>query len=87
MFQVRIHGRGSQGAASCAVLSAFVGLHVIHHRSSFYEVPGDLHEANAPVEVRRRITCGNCSECDNCYGMCPADAVVKAGRTHAANRL
>ena len=25
------------------------------------------------------MSCGNCFECDNCFGVCPDNAVVKLG--------
>ena len=25
------------------------------------------------------VSCGNCFECDNCYGVCPDNAVIKLG--------
>jgi Pyruvate/2-oxoacid:ferredoxin oxidoreductase delta subunit len=25
------------------------------------------------------MSCGNCFECDNCYGVCPDNAVTKLG--------
>ena len=27
----------------------------------------------------RCLICGNCFECDNCYGVCPDNAVTKLG--------
>jgi 2-oxoacid:acceptor oxidoreductase delta subunit (pyruvate/2-ketoisovalerate family) len=27
----------------------------------------------------RPLSCGNCFECDNCYGICPDNAVIKLG--------
>jgi 2-oxoacid:acceptor oxidoreductase delta subunit (pyruvate/2-ketoisovalerate family) len=38
-----------------------------------------LDESNALYEARRRLSCGNCFECDNCYGVCPDNAVIKLG--------
>jgi hypothetical protein len=29
-----------------------------------------LDESNALYEARRRLSCGNCFGCDNCYGVC-----------------
>jgi 2-oxoacid:acceptor oxidoreductase delta subunit (pyruvate/2-ketoisovalerate family) len=26
------------------------------------------------------MSCGNCFSCDNCYGVCPDNAVIKLGR-------
>jgi Pyruvate/2-oxoacid:ferredoxin oxidoreductase delta subunit len=27
----------------------------------------------------RCLSCGNCYECDGCYGACPEDAIIKLG--------
>ena len=27
----------------------------------------------------RNLSCGNCFECDGCYGACPEDAILKLG--------
>ena len=35
--------------------------------------------AVAEFEARRCLSCGNCFECDGCYGACPEDAVIKLG--------
>ena len=29
--------------------------------------------------ARRRLSCGNCFNCDNCYAVCPDSAVIKLG--------
>ena len=47
--------------------------------SSFDEVVGGLDEATALYEARRCLSCGDCLECDNCYGVCPDNAVIKLG--------
>lgn len=46
---------------------------------TFDEVVGGLDESTARFEARRCLSCGNCSECDNCYGVCPDNAVIKLG--------
>src|SRR5262249_31942268 len=46
-------------------------------RSTFEGVVKALNETNAPFEARRWFPCGNCFECDNCYGVCPDNAVIK----------
>ena len=33
----------------------------------------------APGEAKRCLSCGNCFECDGCYGACPQDAIIKLG--------
>ena len=48
-------------------------------RTSFEEVVGGLGEKEAVYEARRCLSCGNCFECDGCYGACPEDAVIKLG--------
>ncbi len=47
--------------------------------SSFDEVVRGLREKEAVYEARRCLSCGNCFECDGCYGACPEDAVIKLG--------
>ena len=38
-----------------------------------------LTEAEAQFEAKRCLSCGNCFECDGCYGACPEDAIEKLG--------
>jgi NADPH-dependent glutamate synthase beta subunit-like oxidoreductase len=45
--------------------------------STFDEVVGGLDETNALFEARRCLSCGTCFACDNCYGVCPDNAVLK----------
>ncbi len=45
----------------------------------FQEVMAGLTEAEARYEAQRCLSCGNCFECDGCYGACPEDAVIKLG--------
>ena len=47
--------------------------------TTFDEVTGGVDESTAQFEARRCVSCGNCFECDNCYGVCPDNAVVKLG--------
>lgn len=47
--------------------------------ASFDEVVSGLSEKQAVYEARRCLSCGNCYECDGCYGACPEDAVIKLG--------
>ncbi len=54
-------------------------LDVIRRQSTFDEVQGGLDETNALFEARRCLSCGNCFECDNRYGVCPDNAVIKLG--------
>ena len=46
---------------------------------TFQEVVGGLTEADAIYEARRCLSCGNCFECDGCYGACPEHAIIKLG--------
>jgi NADPH-dependent glutamate synthase beta subunit-like oxidoreductase len=48
-------------------------------KSSFDEVQGGLAMGEAINEARRCLSCGNCFECDNCYGHCPDNAIKKLG--------
>ncbi|MBK8176179.1 MAG: NAD(P)-binding protein [Rhodospirillales bacterium] len=48
-------------------------------RTSFDEVVHGLGEKEAVYEAKRCLSCGNCFECDGCYGACPEDAVIKLG--------
>lgn len=45
----------------------------------FDEVVAGLTETEARYEAQRCLSCGNCFECDGCYGACPEDAVIKLG--------
>jgi 2-oxoacid:acceptor oxidoreductase delta subunit (pyruvate/2-ketoisovalerate family) len=57
-------------------------LDIIRRQSTFDEVVGGLDEATALYEARRCMSCGNCFECDTCYGVCPDNAVIKLGPGH-----
>ncbi len=46
---------------------------------SFNEVIAGLSEKEARYEAQRCLSCGNCFECDGCYGACPDDAILKLG--------
>ena len=46
---------------------------------SFEEVVAGLSEKEARYESMRCLSCGNCFECDGCYGACPEDAIIKLG--------
>ena len=45
----------------------------------FEEILQNLSEPEARFEARRCLSCGNCFECDGCYGACPEDAIIKLG--------
>ncbi|TNE61597.1 MAG: FAD-binding protein [Bacteroidetes bacterium] len=45
----------------------------------FSEIMAGLDEKQARYEAQRCLSCGNCFECDGCFGACPEDAVIKLG--------
>lgn len=45
----------------------------------FEEILQGIPEQDALFEARRCLSCGNCFECDGCYGACPEDAIIKLG--------
>ncbi len=47
---------------------------------SFDEVIQGLSEKEARFEAQRCLSCGNCFECDGCFGACPEDAIIKLGK-------
>ena len=47
--------------------------------TTFDEVVGGLDAETALFEARRCLSCGGCFECDNCFGVCPDNAVIKLG--------
>ena len=51
----------------------------MRRQTTFEEVLGGLDESTARYEARRCLSCGNCFECDGCYGACPEDAIIKLG--------
>lgn len=51
-------------------------------RVDFGEVVQGLTEDEAIFEARRCLSCGNCFECDGCFGSCPEDAIIKLGKGH-----
>jgi NADPH-dependent glutamate synthase beta subunit-like oxidoreductase len=48
-------------------------------QSSFEEVVSGLTSKEALYEAKRCLSCGNCYECDGCFGACPEDAIIKLG--------
>ena len=46
----------------------------------FREVMDGLTEKEARYEAQRCLSCGNCFECDGCFGACPEGAVIKLGK-------
>jgi len=47
---------------------------------NFDEVIAGLSEPEARFEAQRCLSCGNCFECDGCFGACPEDAIIKLGK-------
>lgn len=48
-------------------------------QQGFDEILKNLTESEALFESRRCLSCGNCFECDGCYGACPENAIIKLG--------
>ncbi len=51
--------------------------------ADFAEVVSGLDERQARYEASRCLSCGNCIECDGCFGACPEDAIIKLGPARA----
>ena len=47
---------------------------------NFDEVNAGLSAPEAKFEAQRCLSCGNCFECDGCFGACPEDAIIKLGK-------
>lgn len=54
--------------------------HEAERIQDFREVLGGLTGKEARYEAQRCLSCGNCFECDGCFGACPEDAVIKLGK-------
>jgi NADPH-dependent glutamate synthase beta subunit-like oxidoreductase len=52
-------------------------LDAARRQSTFEEVTGGLDASTALFEARRCLSCGSCFACDNCFGVCPDNAVIK----------
>ena len=50
--------------------------------ASFDEIVAGYSAEEAQYEAQRCLSCGNCFECDGCFGACPEDAIVKLGKGH-----
>jgi formate dehydrogenase beta subunit len=55
-------------------------LSVDERLDGFQEIQQGLSEKEARFEAKRCLSCGNCFECDGCYGSCPEHAVIKLGK-------
>ncbi len=47
--------------------------------ANFSEIKSGFTVDQAVYEAGRCLSCGNCFECDACYGACPEDAIIKLG--------
>ncbi len=54
-------------------------LPLVERAHNFDEIVKGLSAHEAQFEAQRCLSCGNCFECDGCYGSCPEDAVIKLG--------
>ena len=54
-------------------------LDIVKRQTTFDEVIHGLSEKEVTYEAKRCLSCGNCFECDGCYGACPEDAIIKLG--------
>jgi formate dehydrogenase beta subunit len=54
-------------------------LPVAERTDGFDEILHNLSEQDARFEAARCLSCGNCFECDGCYGACPENAIIKLG--------
>nr|VFJ92718.1 MAG: NADPH-dependent glutamate synthase beta chain [Candidatus Kentron sp. H]VFJ93276.1 MAG: NADPH-dependent glutamate synthase beta chain [Candidatus Kentron sp. H]VFK00435.1 MAG: NADPH-dependent glutamate synthase beta chain [Candidatus Kentron sp. H] len=54
-----------------------------NRQTSFDEVVDGIGREDALYEGRRCLSCGNCFECDGCYGACPDGAIEK----HSDNKV
>jgi NADPH-dependent glutamate synthase beta subunit-like oxidoreductase len=55
-------------------------LPVVDRTGSFNEIMKNLSESDALFEAKRCLSCGNCFECDGCFGACPEGAIIKLGK-------
>jgi formate dehydrogenase (NADP+) beta subunit len=47
---------------------------------SFDEIMDGFSEPQARYEAQRCLSCGNCFECDGCFGACPEESIIKLGK-------
>jgi NADPH-dependent glutamate synthase beta subunit-like oxidoreductase len=48
--------------------------------TGFDEIVAGYTPDEARYEAQRCLSCGNCFECDGCFGACPEDAIIKLGK-------
>ncbi len=53
--------------------------------ADFSEVLAGLTEPVARHEAQRCLSCGVCFECDNCFGACPEQAIIKLSPGYRLN--
>ena len=53
---------------------------VADRTKNFDEIKSGLSQNEALFEAQRCLSCGNCYECDGCFGACPEDAIIKLGK-------
>ncbi len=49
----------------------------VAERTDTAEIEGSLERRQVNGEARRCFSCGNCMACDNCWTLCPDNAVIK----------
>ncbi|MCD9185030.1 MAG: NAD(P)-binding protein [Pyrinomonadaceae bacterium] len=47
---------------------------------NFEEIVACYTPEEANYEAQRCLSCGNCFECDGCFGACPENAIIKLGK-------
>ena len=52
-------------------------------RTDETEIEGGYETSAFHGEIARCFSCGNCLACDNCWNLCPDNAVIKTGETAA----
>lgn len=48
--------------------------------AGFDEIVAGYSPEEAKYEAQRCLSCGNCFECDGCFGACPEKAIIKLGK-------
>ena len=48
--------------------------------AGFDEIVAGYTAGEARYEAQRCLSCGNCFECDGCFGACPQNAIIKLGK-------
>lgn len=83
MFEIRIHGRGGQGVVTAAELLSISAFDEGRHAQAFPSFGSERTGApvaafcridDRPIRTREPVSRFGC---DNCYGVCPDNAVIK----------